>query len=67
MQSFIVLGIIPGLNIQTNFTFWVSLTLGVASIPLVLRILRLRYMLRAYLAARKINHFIAEYQFQVPA
>jgi len=61
MQSFIVLGIIPGTNIQTNLNFWLTISSIVLLLVLRTRIIALRnYAQRVLLAhqiARTINHF----------
>lgn len=58
MQSFIVLGIIPGTNIQTNLNFWLVVA-GLLGI-LMLRgwIVALRRSMRIYMGMRKIARTI---------
>lgn len=46
MQNFIVLGIIPGTNIQTTFSFWLGVAgvlLLVAAMPHIIRIAQALY------------------------
>ncbi len=63
MQSFIVLGIIPGTNIQTNLNFWIY-------VAIVLAILASRNLLnvalkqlRKYFALQQIAYTIEHYDF----
>lgn len=65
MQNFIVLGIIPGTNFQTTFDFWLGAGAVLFSLPLLLRLYHKRHVLHAYLAGRKINHFILHYRLPV--
>jgi hypothetical protein len=60
MQSFIVLGIVPGTNYQVNFMFWVYVVLGLfVAMPLISRVARKRHIVRARLAARKIEDYLS--------
>lgn len=60
MQNFIVLGIIPGTNIQTNLNFWLLVAVGLVGFILRLHILAGLERLQRYLVirriARTINH-----------
>jgi len=62
MQTFIVLGIIPGTHFQTTFTFWLMVGLSLLCLPLAAYLWHKHYALRAYFAARKIARFIDQYQ-----
>jgi hypothetical protein len=64
MQSFIVLGIIPGINYQTTFDFWLYTALVLFCLPTAFWLAKKRHVLRAYFAARKINRFINQFQLQ---
>ncbi len=61
MQNFIVLGIIPGTDIQTTFTFWLMVAIGfcaLVSLPFVFgAVRRLRAFIVAYRIARTIEQF----------
>jgi hypothetical protein len=67
MQSFIVLGIIPGTNFQTTFDFWVYLSFAIAWLLFAWQTWRYRTGLHTYLIAFKIARVIDRYQFQLPA
>lgn len=62
MQSFFVLGLIPGTHIQITFLGWLYIVTVVANIVAVLRFARYRHAVRAYLACRRIAHLIDRYQ-----
>jgi hypothetical protein len=64
MQSFIVLGIIPGTNIQTNLTFWIIVSLLVTLILCRTRLLSIRDRLQSYLVIRKMARAINHCEFQ---
>jgi hypothetical protein len=61
MQSFIVLGIIPGTNIQTNLNFWVIIYIVLTVVMLRARFTAIRQyvqrQLTIHLIARTINSF----------
>lgn len=67
MQSFIVLGIIPGTNIQTTLNFWVGVAFLLAVYILRGRLWAARSHLRLYLAVRQIAHTIKHCEFSVIA
>ncbi len=58
MQNFIVLGIIPGTNYQTTFSFWLTVTISFVAILYIPRYAAMFRHLRTYLAARKIARTI---------
>lgn len=64
MQSFIVLGIIPGTNFQLNFGFWISVGIMLLCSPIVRKIWRNRARFSTLLAAVKIARVISQYQLQ---
>jgi len=63
MQSFIVLGIIPGTNIQTTLNFWivVGILLGILACRTQLKLIYSR--LQAYLVVRAMAHAIDHCEF----
>ncbi|HUB93302.1 MAG TPA: hypothetical protein VMB52_02260 [Verrucomicrobiae bacterium] len=61
MQSFIVLGIIPGTTIQTTFNFWVALSVLMLVLVLRRQIVMARRRTQTYIAARRIAHTIDSY------
>ena len=64
MQNFIVLGIIPGTNLQTTFNFWLSVAICTASIPLIAWAWRHRYGVIAYIIALRVAWLIDRHQLQ---
>ena len=64
MQNFIVLGIIPGTNIQTTFTFWVAVAAILVAIPLLVGAWRRRYAVIAYIIAIRVAWLIDRHQLQ---
>lgn len=64
MQSFIVLGIIPGTNFQLNFTFWISTWIMLLCLPIVRKMWRGRTHLLTLFAAVRIARVIGQYQLQ---
>jgi hypothetical protein len=62
MQSFIVLGIIPGTNFQLNFSFWISVGVLLFCLPIVRAAWRKRIYLQTLLAAMRISSVIDQYQ-----
>lgn len=67
MQSFIVLGIIPGTDFQTTFNFWIMMAGMLFCAPLVSKIIRYHAPQRAYQAALQVARFMYYYQYQLPA
>jgi hypothetical protein len=65
MQSFIVLGLVPGTNIQLNFNFWLYVTVLLLITPVLRTVWRRRDVARSYIIALIISRVIARYQ--VPA
>jgi hypothetical protein len=62
MQSFIVLGIIPGTSFQLTFNFWLYVAIILAGMPVVRSVWRKRYVLRTYVVAFLIARLIARHQ-----
>lgn len=62
MQSFFVLGLIPGTHIQITFLGWLYVVAVVANAVAILRLAHYRHKLRAYLACRRIAHLIDSYR-----
>lgn len=58
MQSFIVLGIIPGTDLQLNFGFWLTVWLGLISLPLLRALWRRRPLFQAYFVGAQLVWFI---------
>ena len=63
MQSFIVLGIIPGTNIQTNLNFWIAVTAVLILFACRGQLRAARNSLRTHLAVHKIARTIDHCQF----
>ena len=61
MQDFIVLGIVPGTQIQLSFMFWVYCGLGFFSLIFVVHMAK-KHSLRGYIASLQISHTINEYE-----
>jgi hypothetical protein len=66
VQNFIVLGIIPGTDFQTTFTFWVCVATGFAALLMVAHYLPKQYTLQTYFAARKVARLIKNYDLVAP-
>jgi hypothetical protein len=64
MQSFIVLGIIPGTNFQLNFSFWISVGITLLCLPILRALWRKRASLYFIVAAVRISWVIDQYQLQ---
>jgi len=64
MQSFIVLGIVPGTNIQTTLNFWLVVTILLAVIAFRRYLKTFRSFVQQQLAARRIARTINGYQLQ---
>lgn len=62
MQSFIVLGIIPGTDIQTNLNFWIAFTALLTVFAFRNRFRAGRNGIRKYVAIRKIAYTIRNYE-----
>jgi hypothetical protein len=62
MESFIVLGIIPGTHYQTTFMFWVYVTYALVCMVLLGMIFSKRSAIRAYIVARKISRLINNFR-----
>jgi hypothetical protein len=62
MQSFIVLGIVPGTNFQLNFDFWLIIAISLATIPFFRSLWRRRSVVSVYIVAFQLERFIAQYQ-----
>lgn len=62
MQSFIVLGIIPGTNFQLNFSFWISTGIIFVCLPMLRKIWQNRTYFLTLLAAFRIARVIDQYQ-----
>ncbi len=62
MQSFIVLGIIPGTQIQLNFTFWISVSIGFFTFLLVSRLWSNRQAFQIRLVSRQIARAIDNFE-----
>jgi uncharacterized membrane protein len=62
MQNFIVLGIIPGTSVQLNFNFWLTLSIFLAVIPLLIGAWRRRNRVYSYVIALRISRVIDQYQ-----
>jgi len=67
MQSFIVLGIVPGTNFELTFNFWLYAAMLLLSLRFLQYAKRHRTDLHALSMAQQLAHFIRQYQFQVPA
>ncbi|HSX15757.1 MAG TPA: hypothetical protein VLF40_03115 [Candidatus Saccharimonadales bacterium] len=65
MQNFIVLGIVPGTNVQTTFSFWLAVGGTLVALPVLRQLWRKRHVLVAYLRARKVAKLIG--RLQLPA
>ncbi len=64
MQSFIVLGIVPGTNFQTTFNFWLTITVLLGVFALRRYIVAARRYVQRELTARRIAHAIDRCQLQ---
>lgn len=58
MQSFIVLGIIPGTHIQTTLNFWLAVYILLSAVVFRTRLLVLRSAIQSYIVAASIAHVI---------
>jgi len=63
MQNFIVLGIVPGTNLQLTFDFWLYTAVVLLIVPLMASLWRRRSSLRNYLAALLIARTINQYHY----
>lgn len=64
MEEFIVLGIIPGTNYQTTFTFWMAVSAVVAAIPVFVSLWRRRYTLISFGLSLYIAWWISRRQLR---
>ena len=62
MQSFIVLGLIPGTNVELNFSFWITVWMGLICLPILRATWRRRGLLRELIVALQVSWFIDQYQ-----
>jgi hypothetical protein len=62
MQTFIVLGIIPGTDFQLTFNFWLDVVIVLAGSPLLLALWRRRNIAYNYFVAFLLARFIAQYR-----
>lgn len=58
MQNFIVLGIVPGTNIQTTFMFWLGVVAVFCALLSIPTVLHFASIVRTHLVARKIARII---------
>jgi hypothetical protein len=58
MQNFIVLGIIPGTDYQTTFSFWMTVAFLFVALLYMPRYAAIVRRVRMYVAMRKIAHTI---------
>lgn len=63
MQSFIVLGIIPGTNIQTTLNFWITVAIVLTVLASYGRLNASRKWLRRHFAMHQIAYTIENYEF----
>lgn len=63
MQSFIVLGIIPGTDIQTNFNFWIIIGLLLGVVAFRMHLVAAHERLQAYIIVRKMARVIDHCDF----
>lgn len=64
MENFIVLGIIPGTDYQTTFSFWLGVAGGFVGMVILAKLWRKRHAIQNALAARQIARVISQYQVQ---
>jgi hypothetical protein len=62
MQSFIVLGIIPGTSIQLTFNFWLYIAILLVCLPFLKALWQQRNTVRVYIVAIQISRTIDRYQ-----
>jgi hypothetical protein len=62
MQTFIVLGLVPGTNIQLTFNFWLYVAIVWTASPFLLAVWRRRTRIRLYFTAFRIARVIDQYQ-----
>lgn len=67
MQSFIVLGIIPGTNIQTTLNFWLGVTCLLVLLAVRKQLKAGRSFLQRQLVALRIAHAIDSYELNTLA
>ncbi len=64
MESFIVLGILPGTQYQISFLAWAYATLSTAAVILLIRLAPNRQTIQTFFIAHKVARFIDRYQLQ---
>lgn len=62
MQSFIVLGIIPGTNIQTNLNFWIMVAILLSILTFRMQLFAMRNFVQRELTIRQIAHTINSFE-----
>lgn len=62
MQNFIVLGIVPGTNLQITFTFWLFAAAALMALLVARYAWRQRKHVRVYLVAIQLSRFIDRYR-----
>jgi galactitol-specific phosphotransferase system IIC component len=67
MQSFIVLGIIPGTNFQTTLNFWLTVAAILVVFSMRKHIILARRQVQRALIARRIAHAIDSCEMQPAA
>jgi len=63
MQSFIVLGIIPGTDIQTNLNFWIIVGALLCVVACRMRLVAAHDRLQSYIIVRKMARVIDHCDF----
>ena len=67
MQSFIVLGIIPGTNIQTNLNFWIIVSSLLVLIAMRTQLIAMRNFVQLIMATHKIARTINQFEITATA
>ena len=67
MQSFVVLGIIPGTNFQTTFNFWLTVAVVLLVFAMRKRIVNARHVTQRQLAMWRIARAIERCDYRVIA
>jgi hypothetical protein len=65
MQTFIVLGIVPGTDIQLTFNFWLCVAIMLALSPLLRALWHRRGIVQTYLVGLQLLRFIGQSQLLV--
>jgi hypothetical protein len=63
MQSFIVLGIIPGTDFQTTFNFWVGVAASFVLLLSLRRILRMLTYVLSYVRIPRLSYILGRTEF----